>query len=239
MHYFPLSVTLIWFFFFLFAFLVAFMEIGVLGYAYQLIGINRRYLFSLLLLSLLGSYINIPVFSLPPEQLVTDRYVDFFGIRHMIPIVTQWTGTVVAVNLGGAVIPSLLSIYLTVKNRLYVPAIVGVAIVTVIVHLMASPVRGVGIAVPIFIPPVVATLVAVLLSKRNAPALAYISGSMGALIGADILNLGKIRGLGAPIGSIGGAGTFDGIFLTGIIAVLIASFLVKANDQSASLRQTQ
>ncbi|HAM49938.1 MAG TPA: hypothetical protein DCP92_04310, partial [Nitrospiraceae bacterium] len=87
MHYFPLTVTLIWFFFFLFAFLVAFMEIGVLGYAYQLIGINRRYLFSLLLLSLLGSYINIPVFSLPPEQLVTDRYVDFFGIRHMIPVV--------------------------------------------------------------------------------------------------------------------------------------------------------
>jgi uncharacterized membrane protein len=29
--------------------------------------------------------------------------------------------------------------------------------------------------------------------------------------------------MGAPVASIGGAGTFDGIFLTGILAVLIAS----------------
>jgi uncharacterized membrane protein len=36
------------------------------------------------------------------------------------------------------------------------------------------------------------------------------------------MNLDKIQGLGAPIASIGGAGTFDGIFLTGIIAVLLA-----------------
>ncbi len=29
-------------------------------------------------------------------------------------------------------------------------------------------------------------------------------------------------GLGAPVASIGGTGTFDGIFLTGILAVLLA-----------------
>jgi uncharacterized membrane protein len=46
---------------------------------------------------------------------------------------------------------------------------------------------------------------------------------MGTLIGADLTNLDKIRGLGAPVASIGGAGTFDGIFLTGILAVLLAS----------------
>ena len=53
--------------------------------------------------------------------------------------------------------------------------------------------------------------------------LAYIGGSLGTLIGADLLNLDKLRGLGAPIASIGGAGTFDGVFLTGVVAVLIAS----------------
>jgi len=52
---------------------------------------------------------------------------------------------------------------------------------------------------------------------------AYVSGVLGTLIGADIANLDKIRGLGAPVASIGGAGTFDGIFLTGILAVLLAS----------------
>ena len=45
---------------------------------------------------------------------------------------------------------------------------------------------------------------------------------MGTLIGADLLNLDKISGLGAPVASIGGAGTFDGIFLIGIMAVLLA-----------------
>jgi len=34
------------------------------------------------------------------------------------------------------------------------------------------------------------------------------------------LQLKDIAKLGMPIGSIGGAGTFDGIFLTGIVAVL-------------------
>jgi uncharacterized membrane protein len=70
---------------------------------------------------------------------------------------------------------------------------------------------------------VAAAVIALLLSRTNAAALAYVSGSLGALIGADLLNLGNLQGLGAPVASIGGAGTFDGIFLTGILAVLIAS----------------
>src|SRR5207247_4936336 len=101
--------------------------------------------------------------------------------------------------------------------------LLGVAIVTAVVHWMAHPVEGVGIAVPIFIPPIVAASVALLLARPSAPSLAYICGSLGTLIGADLLNLDKIQGLGAPIASIGGAGTFDGIFLIGILAVLIAS----------------
>jgi uncharacterized membrane protein len=62
-------------------------------------------------------------------------------------------------------------------------------------------------------------IIALLLSREQAAPLAYIGG----LIGADLLNLGSARGLGAPVASIGGAGTFDGIFLIGIVAVLIAS----------------
>jgi uncharacterized membrane protein len=231
MHYFPISLPFVLLFLFLFIFLIIFIEVGILSYAYQRMGIDRRHLFSLLFLSLLGSYINIPLFQLPPEQVLSNSYVDFFGIRHMIPLVREWPGTVLAVNLGGAVIPFLLSAYLAVKNGLIGRALLGVAVISLLVHYMAYPVRGVGISVPIFIPPLTATAVALILSRKYAPALAYISGSMGTLVGADILNLGKIRGLGAPVASIGGAGTFDGIFLTGILAVLIASFLVRANGK--------
>lgn len=75
---------------------------------------------------------------------------------------------------------------------------------------------------PIFVPPLIAALAALLLSRPSAPALAYIAGSLGTLIGGDLMNLDKIQGLGAPVASIGGAGTFDRIFVTRILAVLLA-----------------
>jgi uncharacterized membrane protein len=56
---------------------------------------------------------------------------------------------------------------------------------------------------------------------------------MGTLLGADILHFGDIQGLGAPVASIGGAGTFDGIFVTGILAVLLASVMT-GNGENAS-----
>ncbi|MEJ2724020.1 MAG: DUF1614 domain-containing protein [Deltaproteobacteria bacterium] len=191
------------------------------------IGVNRRYVFILLFLSLIGSYVNIPVAELPAEQVHSDKVVTFYGMRYMIPKVVDWPKTVIAVNLGGAVIPVFLSLYIMVKKRLFGRSILGVAIVATACHFMAHPVPGVGIAEPTFIPPLVTAGAALLISREYAPPLAYISGSLGTLIGADLLNLGKVRGLGAPVASIGGAGTFDGIFLTGILAVLLASLVTK------------
>jgi uncharacterized membrane protein len=108
---------------------------------------------------------------------------------------------------------------------LYIRGLIAVAIVTGVVHLMAYPVPGIGIGVPIFIPPLFTAAVALIISREFAPPLAYIAGSLGTLIGADLLNLGKIQGLGAPVASIGGAGTFDGIFVTGIVSVLLAGWV--------------
>ena len=87
---------------------------------------------------------------------------------------------------------------------------------------------GIGIALPFLVPPIIAAVAALLVARTNVAAVAYVSGSLGTLIGADLLNLGRIQGLGAPVMSIGGAGTFDGIFLTGIMAVLLASFTGRA-----------
>jgi uncharacterized membrane protein len=209
------------FFFLVIALLIAVIEIGAIEYAYEKIGIKRRYVFVLLLLSLLGSYVNIPVAELPAEHVLSNQDVYYFGMHYVIPRVEEWPHTVVAINVGGGVVPVLLSIYLLLKNKLIAPALLGVLVVSVVVHWLAEPVRGVGITVPIFVPPLVATGAALLFAHRSAPAVAYIAGSLGALIGADLLNLGSIHGLDAPIVSIGGAGTFDGIFMTGIIAVLL------------------
>jgi uncharacterized membrane protein len=222
-HYFPLGLPFLLFLLFLFAALIILIEIGILRFAYTEIGIKRRYMFALLLLTFLGSYVNIPVAELPPEQVHSGGEILFFGMRYVIPMVQEWPRTIIAVNVGGAIIPTLLSLYLVTKNRLYGRGLLGVTIVAIFVHLMAYPVKGVGIAEPTFIPPLIAAGVGLLLSRRSAAPLAYVSGSLGTLIGADLLNLGKIQGLGAPIASIGGAGTFDGIFLTGILSVLLAA----------------
>jgi uncharacterized membrane protein len=200
---------------------IGLLELRILAYAYERIGIHPRYVFTILFLSLFGSYVNIPVAQLPPEEITSDREVDFYGVRYIVPTVQEWPRTIIAVNLGGALIPTALSLYLIAKNRLYVRSVIAVLIVALLVNRWARPVHGIGISVPIFIPPLVAAGVALMLAWRRAPPLAYIAGTLGTLIGADLMNLNKLQGLGAPIASIGGAGTFDGVFLTGIIAVLL------------------
>ena len=225
MQYIPIGLPFFVAFWFLFAVLVVLIEIGILQYVFESMGVGRRYMFLLLVSCLLGSYINIPIAELPAERMYSGQIVDFLGMRYVVPVVVNWPRTVIAVNVGGAIIPFCLSVYLIVKNRQYLSSVVAVLIVSVVVHLLARPVRGVGIAVPTLIPPVITALVAVSISRRYAAPLAYVAGSLGTLIGADLMNLGKVRGLGAPVASIGGAGKFDGIFLTGILAVLLAGWL--------------
>ena len=107
--------------------------------------------------------------------------VDFFGMRYVVPLVTSWPGTVLAVNVGGAVIPTLMSTYLVLRYQLWLKATIAVAVIAVIIHSMATPVHGVGIAVPVFAPVVATAILAFILSREYAAPLAYIGGSMGTL----------------------------------------------------------
>jgi len=156
---------------------------------------------------------------------------------YVVPAVGDWPGTVIAVNVGGAVIPGLLSFYLLVRYRLWLLGGLAIVIVAAVCYSLAQPVPGLGIALPVFVPPLSAAVVALILSRAHGPALAYIGGSIGCLVGADLLNLGKIQGLGAPVASIGGAGTFDGIFLTGAFAVLLASFFSPSDNLDGKITQ--
>jgi uncharacterized membrane protein len=228
LHYLPLAPLFFAVLIGIFFLVLLLIQLGILRYAYMRLGVSSTGAFMLLAASLLGSYFNIPVWHLPAETVSAAREIDFFGVRYVVPTVVQWPGTIIAVNVGGAVIPTLMSIYLLVRNMVWIEGAIATAIVTAVTHWLAEPVPGVGIAEPIFVPAAVTAIVSVLLSyARAAPEkaapLAYISGSLGTLIGADLLNLDRINGLGAPVASIGGAGTFDGIFITGILAVLLAS----------------
>jgi uncharacterized membrane protein len=176
----------------------AFLALDLIEYAYARIGIAPAWIFALLAASLLGSAVNLPLARVGAG------------------------GTVLAVNLGGAIIPTGLSLYLLATHAPSGAAVAGVLIVALAVHRMARPVPGVGIAVPLLVPPLIAAAAALLLAPSTAPAVAYIAGTLGTLIGADLSNLRRLTSLGGPVASIGGAGTFDGIFVTGILAVLLA-----------------
>lgn len=204
-------------------FLLVVLLLAVLRYAYLSLGVSSGTALLLLFASLVGSYFNIPLFQLAPERVVSNEVREFFGMYYVIPRVTDWGGTEIAVNVGGAVIPTLMSIYLLFKHQLWLRGAIATAVVAVVLHFLASPVPGVGIAIPIFWPAVITAIVALVLARDHAAPLAYIAGSMGTLIGADLTNFDQVRGLGAPVASIGGAGTFDGIFIIGILAVLLAS----------------
>lgn len=225
LHFFPLGEPFLLILVFLAAILLALMQVGVIGYVYEAMGVHRRYVASLLILSLLGSYVNIPVAELHSQEVVPAQIVTWAGIRWIIPEALNVERTVIAVNLGGALVPTLLSLYLLWRNALWLRGVAAVAAIATIVHFLARPVPGIGIAVPTLAPPLTAAVVAILLSRSRAAPLAYVSGSLGTLIGADLLNLHRLEGLGAPVASIGGAGTFDGIFLTGILAVVLASLV--------------
>jgi uncharacterized membrane protein len=198
--------------------------IGVTEIAFRRIGFTRLQVILLLAGTFVGSSVNLPLIHIRSvERIVQVEEVRFFWVTYRIPHMTvEEVSTLVAVNLGGAIIPTCASVYL-LYTHLYqlATAILGVAFTAIIVHMFARKLPGLGIATPAFVPPIVAALGAYALSPGSPNTLAYVAGTLGTLIGADLTNLRHIGQLGAPVVSIGGAGTFDGVFLTGIIAALL------------------
>ena len=190
--------------------------------------------------SLLGGAVNFPVKEFVSESpVIVSREVSFFGFRWVVPEVVERQKTVLAVNLGGAIIPILVSAYLLAYSIptldpnpffAYLKIVVVTFVVAVVAKKMSRVIPSLGIALPGFVPPILTvtlTLAVFPIYVLNNPYfIGYVSGTIGTLIGADILNLDKVVKVGAPLVSIGGAGTFDGIYLTGVISVLLLLLLV-------------
>ncbi|GAB6067369.1 hypothetical protein JCM13664_06870 [Methylothermus subterraneus] len=214
----PLQLVLL---LFLLVFLLAFVQLQLISLSFEKLGLSPLGALLLLLSCLFGSAINLPLFSvraLPPPEFIPTP----FGLLRPPPL--PFTGrTIVAINVGGGLIPVLFSLYLI--NRLNLPLwplALGTATVSAIAYFLSRPIPGIGIGMPMFVAPIAAATVGLLLGGDNPAPFAYICGTLGVLIGADLLRLKDLPALGAPIASIGGAGTFDGIFMTGVLAVLLA-----------------
>ena len=221
-HYLPLAPG---FFAILVGIFIGVLILQSLRYAYVSLGISSGTALFLLFASLIGSVFNIPIVQLPPGPVVSDRVIDFFGMQYTVPEVTHWRGTVIAVNVGGAVIPTVLSLYLLFARNLWIKGTIATAIVALVLHRQVDgpPARSAPSGRQEPGPPTRGRRPRRQEPAEDAAPLAYVAGALGTLIGADLTNLDKVSGLGAPVASIGGAGTFDGIFLTGILAVILAN----------------
>lgn len=220
--------------FFIAVLLLPVLFIGAIGAAFAKLGFSWREALLILVLTLVGSFINIPLWTVESRPVAfAHGTVSGYGRLYRIPEISSTT--TIAINVGGALIPLLISLYLLYESvlltggtKVMMLGIIGILIVTFITNRVARPIPGLGIATPFFIPPLAALFCGLLLSlfaqdfDLAAVTIAYVSGTLGTLIGADLLNLNSIAGLGAPTASIGGAGTFDGVFLSGIIAALLA-----------------
>lgn len=203
-------------------FLVTIVQIGILQVAFARLGLSADSATLLLMVTLFGSLINLPLFTVrtdPVEQEKRLRELPHTLLKRIRVIPGR---TLIAVNVGGCVVPLAFSLYLFNHSQPDVlHVLTAIATVAIVSYGISFSVPRVGIAMPVLIAPLTAAIAAVMLDPEQAPALAYIGGTLGVLIGADILRLKDIGKLGEPVASIGGAGTFDGIFVTGIVAVLL------------------
>jgi uncharacterized membrane protein len=217
----PVNSLLI--FFLISLFFVALLQIHIFEIAFVKLGLTPEAASFLLLGTLLGSGINLPLYSLHTKE--TGHLVMSPDRKPVWEIFqpAREGKIVIAVNVGGCLIPVGLCFYfMSLQVIDPIRIIAGILAITALSYKFSRLIPGLGVGMPVFLAPLTSALVALVLDPEHAAHLAYISGVFGVLIGADILRLNTIAGLGTPVAAIGGAGTFDGIFMTGIIAALLA-----------------
>src|SRR5579864_7365618 len=120
LHYLPLTAPFFSVLVVLALLLLGLIQVGALHYAYKRLGISSGAALVLLFGSLIGSYFNIPIVELTEPRIVSGQEVAFYGVRYVVPVVVDWPGTIIAINVGGGLIPGLTSLYLLLKHGLWV-----------------------------------------------------------------------------------------------------------------------
>lgn len=200
--------------------------VGVMEAAFLKLHVSPRAAAFIVAGILIGSLINIPVKRIERSERVPVDPWAVYGLGGLWPS-NRWARavTIVAVNVGGCLIPAALAAYeaLLLARAGVLGALAGAVLLNVAVcYRLARPVPGVGILMPGLIPPVIAALSALLLAPEQATPVAFVAGVLGPLVGADLLHLREIGHLQTGMMSIGGAGTFDGILLSGIVALYLS-----------------
>ena len=217
MLFIPIALLIFLLFILFFPVLLILVYFHIVTLGFEKLGISSSATIFLLFLILVGSCINIP---LTKKKLVYSTRPRFFGLFRVPKVEVQG----VAINLGGGVLPILLSFYFLFliwkAGFELTPVLTAIFLMIILSKFLARVIPGAGITLPFFIPPIFSAIFALILAPGFAAPTAFVAGVLGTLIGADILNLRKARKYGGYL-SIGGAGVFDGIFLVGIVSALL------------------
>jgi len=174
-----------------------------------------------------GGAVNVPVARIEQAERVEYHPTRLLGLHRLLGRpVRRRAYTVIAVNVGGCLVPTALAGYQIGRIALQAPSTLfalGAALVLNVglCYSFATPVPQQGIAMQPLIPAGAAALSGLVLAPAWAPPVAFAAGVLGPLIGADLLHLGDIADIGTGMASIGGAGTFDGVVLSGLVATLL------------------
>jgi uncharacterized membrane protein len=221
MIYLPVSILLFLLLLLLLPFIWIAVALDVVEVAVAKLGFSPNVAFLLFIAILIGSTINIPLYKV---ESITPVIQDFreLWLRQFwgLPLQKVRQQTIVALNVGGGLIPVILAIYELIRSDTV--AIFWVTlIVTFVSYFAAQIVPGIGIQMNALVAPLTAALSAILIAEPLAPSVAFAGGILGTLIGADLLHLREIERMSAGVVSIGGAGVFDGIALCGLFALLL------------------
>ncbi|MCX6683316.1 MAG: DUF1614 domain-containing protein [Methanoregula sp.] len=211
--------------------IIPLLILGMIGAAFTRLGFSWITAIVVVLLMLFGSYVNIPLYRIKRDMVrIYPDTTAVFGSGSPWPADPVWE-TLVSINLGGAILPMCISLYLLYQavsitgSSLLVPVGSGILLVALVTFFATRPIPGVGLRVPLLIPALTALLMGMLLfggAGIPATVMAFVSGTTGTLLGGNIPQLFRIKDLEVPFVSIGGAGTFGAVFICCIVPALVA-----------------
>jgi len=227
-------------FMFVLLFLFVFLPVSIVAEAFSKLGLTPAQGVLIFIAILIGRGVNVPVYT--SKRLVVvpkPRSLQFTLDEYGRPVqLDDEPGNEVKkqsflLNLGGCIMPILLSLTFLISlqfNGMDSSAYgwIGFALVMVAggCYAMAKADPYTGLRVPMFMPGLMTfASVYFFVPQEFRPVAAYVAGTIGTLIGGNLIPLftPRIRNaVGVPNVVIGGAGTFGGVFVAGILAVLLA-----------------
>jgi uncharacterized membrane protein len=192
---------------------VAFVFLYFTGIGLSLLEFSLSTVLLIIFLITIGSFFNIP---LTKQEMIEVTEKRFFGLVRKV----VWRPRGISVNIGGAMIPLLITGYFLPQvslNALFITT----SVVAFFSFLGARFVKERGVLVPMILPILFSSFFSLLLAPQEAMQVAFSAGVLGVLIGADLLYLPWIMRKNSGVMSIGGAGIFDGIFLVGLFSAIL------------------